>query len=53
MRFIYMKVGSRKLMRFFEKAKTNYLRAIKVYLMRERVYEQMKTRRRTTFKGSV
>lgn len=44
-RLRYMKVGSRKLMRFFVKARTNYRAALKVYAFREKVYRNMRRKR--------
>ncbi|KAM3144124.1 hypothetical protein pb186bvf_003888 [Paramecium bursaria] len=44
-RFMYMKVGSRKLMRFLDIARTDFKKAAKIYLSRERVYRKMQNSR--------
>ena len=36
-----MKVGSRKLMRFLDIARTDFKKAAKIYLSREKVYRKM------------
>ncbi|CAD8162329.1 unnamed protein product [Paramecium octaurelia] len=44
-RFRYLKVGSRKLLRFFDDAKSNYFGALQKLLQRQRVYLRMRQSR--------